>query len=130
MLIITLKTDQPQAELGLYIGNNKLETLKWHAHRDLSITLHKKIESLLKTHKKSWNNIEGVVCYRGPGSFTGLRIGLSVANALAYGLSVPIVSTSGKSWETTGIKKLLTGENENVALPEYGQEPHITRPKK
>ena len=130
MLVLTIKTNQPEAEIGLYDGDKEIETVKWPAHRDLSITIHKKIESLLKKHKKSWNDIAGIVGFKGPGSFTGLRIGLSIANALAYGLGVPIVGATGDSWQKGGIDKLLDGKNEKVIMPEYGSEPHITQPKK
>ncbi len=130
MIILTIRTDKPEAEIGLYDDQNQLVYEKWQAHRQLAETIHQKIQNLVNLQSKSLQQIEGIVVFKGPGSFTGLRIGLSVVNALAYGLGVPIVSTSGKSWETTGIKKLLAGKNENVALPEYGQEPHITKPKK
>jgi len=70
------------------------------------------------------------VVYKGPGSFTGLRIGISVANALAYGLNVPIVSTTGKDWQLQGIDRLKKGKNETSAVPDYGSEPHITLPTK
>jgi tRNA threonylcarbamoyladenosine biosynthesis protein TsaB len=74
--------------------------------------------------------IQGIVIFEGPGSFTGLRIGLSVANALAYGLNAPIVATQGDEWIEVGIKQLLNGANDGVALPEYGAPVHITNPKK
>lgn len=130
MLILTLRTDKREAEIGLYDNGKKLVYEVWHAHRSLSETIHIKIESLLEKANKDWSGIGGVVVYRGPGSFTGLRIGLSVANALAYGNNLPIVSESGESWIDDGITRLAKGDNETTALPEYGAEPHITQQKK
>jgi tRNA threonylcarbamoyl adenosine modification protein YeaZ len=47
------------------------------------------IETLLKTAGLKQNDLNGVVCTGGPGSFTGLRIGFSVAKGLALALGIP-----------------------------------------
>jgi tRNA threonylcarbamoyladenosine biosynthesis protein TsaB len=130
MIILTIKTDNPKAELGLYNGTEQLAHETWQAHRELAETIHGKIEQLLKSNQKDWQDIAGIVCFAGPGSFTGLRIGLSVGNALAYGVSAPIVSARGETWANDGIKRLLAGEADPLALPEYGAEAHITTPRK
>ena len=130
MLILTIRTDKPQAEIGLYEEGNKLFYDKWEAHRRLSETIHKQIAKFMQSISKDWNDIEGIVCFKGPGSFTGLRIGLTVGNALAYSLQIPIVSTQDKNWIKVGIEKLQKGQDETVAIPEYGSEAHITKPKK
>lgn len=130
MLIITLRTDKPEAELGLYDGNTQLAYETWLAHRQLAETLHGKIDALLKDQHKTLQNIDGIVVFKGPGSFTGLRIGITVANALAYSIGVPIVASEDPRWLEAGISRLLKGENEQIAMPEYGGEPHITPQKK
>ena len=130
MLILTIKSDAPEANLGLYDNSTLLKQENWLADRNLADTIHLKIEALLKSIGKDWSDISGLVCFEGPGSFTGLRIGLSVGNALAYGLSAPIVGSRGKDWVEMGIKKLLAGKNDQLVMPHYGSEPHITPPKK
>ena len=130
MLILTLRTDKPEAELGLFEDGRQIAYETWHAHRDLSVTIHKKIETLLKKEQCGWKDIEGIVCFKGPGSFTGLRIGLTVANALAYSLTVPIVSETGQDWIQQGLTRLQKGDNEVIAMPEYGSPVHLTLPKK
>jgi tRNA threonylcarbamoyladenosine biosynthesis protein TsaB len=77
-----------------------------------------------------WQDLEGIVCFKGPGSFTGLRIGLSVANSSAYGLNIPIIGTKGADWQSQAIDKLLAGQSDRNVLPFYGAEPHVTKPKK
>src|SRR4051812_8427843 len=96
MLILTVRTDKPEAELGLYSDSKKLTYLTWTAHRELAETIHLKIEELLAKSTKELNGlqgIEGIVVYKGPGSFTGLRIGFGVVNALAYSLEIPVVAS-------------------------------------
>lgn len=48
------------------------------------------IDSILKENNLSVKDIKDIVCINGPGSFTGLRIGLSVGKTMAYSLGVPI----------------------------------------
>lgn len=130
MIILSIRTDKPEAEIGLFDGKKELSKIHWQAHRKLAETIHLKIKSLLDDCNKSWQDIEGVVCFKGPGSFTGLRVGLSVGNALAYSLKVPIAGTTGKDWEKLGIEKLKLKKQEKIVLPEYGALAHVTQPKK
>lgn len=130
MKILTIRTDKPEAELGLYDGQNQIDYEVWQADRDLSLTILSKIKELLAKNKLEFQNLEGIVGFKGPGSFTGLRIGLTVANTLAYGLKVPVVGSDTEQWLEDGIGRLLSGDNEKVVLPGYGREPHITKPKK
>ncbi len=92
--------------------------------------MHEHIESLLKSKSnRKLKDLQGIICYKGPGSFTGLRIGLTVANALAAGLEIPIVAENGEEWIRSGVDALASGKNDGVALPEYGSPAHITLPK-
>ena len=129
MLIITIRTDKPEAELGLYEDDKQLKYEVWLAHRELAETIHKKIDGLLKSQHKELKDLGGVVVFKGPGSFTGLRIGITVANALSYSLAVPIVATEDPSWLERGVTALQNGQNDRLALPEYGADPHITPQK-
>lgn len=130
MIILTIRTDKPEAEIGLYDDNKQLAYETWLAHRQLAETLHGKIESLLKGQDKTWSDISGIVCFQGPGSFTGLRIGLTVGNALAYSYGLPIVAAQDPEWLEHGVERLLASETDTRAMPFYGAEAHITLQKK
>lgn len=130
MLILTIRTDKPESEVGLFDDNSKLAYETWHAHRQLAETIHIKLKQLLKSAGKTWQDVEGVVVYAGPGSFTGLRIGMSVANALAYSLDISISAASESEWIKQGQKKLNKGLSVPFVVPKYGSAPNITIPKK
>lgn len=130
MIILTLRTDKPKAEIGLFRGHEQLTYEAWQAHRQLAETLHHKITELLSFQGLALKDVEGIVVFKGPGSFTGLRIGLSVANALAYGLPCPIVGQTGDTWVNEGIEQLSIGKNYALVAPDYGSPVHITQPRK
>lgn len=129
MLILTIRTDKPEAEIGLYSENTEIDYQIWHADRQLSETILKKIDQLLAKHGKKLKDLTGIVCFSGPGSFTGLRIGISIGNALAYGLGISIVGSTKADWIKTGLTKLTANKNDKITLPKYGSLPHITKPK-
>lgn len=130
-MILTIRTDNPDAELGLFADDGEqLVYKKWQAHRKLAETLHLQIASNLQFISKKVSDLTGVIVYQGPGSFTGLRIGLSVANALAYSSSIPIVAVSGDTWLEDGIKQVVSTKPGKYVVPLYGADVRVTKPKK
>ena len=130
MTILLIKTDQPTTELYLYEDNQKVNEKIWLADRKLGETIHLEIANLLINSSRKKEDLEAVAIYNGPGSFTGLRIGHSVANALAYGLNLPLVATSGDDWVSRAITRLLNGENDKITIPYYGSPARVTKPRK
>lgn len=132
-MIVYLRTDKPDAEIWLseHIDSNEASVLyTWSAHRELSDTIHRKLISLLHEKGKKIPDIGGIVFYTGPGSFTGLRIGASVAQSLAWSLGVPLVGVNGNDWLALGRQALQGGERTISLRLEYGGKIHITEQKK
>ncbi|MEO7364620.1 MAG: tRNA (adenosine(37)-N6)-threonylcarbamoyltransferase complex dimerization subunit type 1 TsaB [Candidatus Saccharimonadales bacterium] len=130
MICLTLRTDKPEAEIGLYDDANQLSYQHWEAHRELAETIHLKIKEVLEAHSLGLADLQAVAIYAGPGSFTGLRIGITVANALATSLDIPIVATTGDDWLETGMAQLADGSSARQVTPEYGSLPNITAPRR
>lgn len=55
------------------------------------------IEKILQKHKLVFADLEAIEVEKGSGSFTGLRVGVAVANALGFALGIPV---NGKKLET------------------------------
>ncbi|MBC7707873.1 tRNA (adenosine(37)-N6)-threonylcarbamoyltransferase complex dimerization subunit type 1 TsaB [Polaromonas sp.] len=130
MLILTLRTDKPEAEIGLYNDTAQLSYQSWQAHRQLAETIHLKIKEVLDAQDLSLKDVEGIAMHQGSGSFTGLRIGITVANALADSLGIPICGKIGDDWIEPTIRRLLNNESDKLIIPEYGSLPNITAPRK
>ena len=129
MNILVLRTDSDTAYLGIYNDHSKIHEMTWPALRTLSQTL---LANIVKMSEKTGGleALDGLVVFKGPGSFTGLRIAISVANTLAYSLKIPIVGSEGQTWIEHGVKKLLKSQNDELVVPEYGAQPNITKPTK
>jgi len=76
------------SENGRLIGLKEDNSLQYsHAER-----LHVSIDELLQTANVSKTQIAAVGISKGPGSYTGLRIGVSAAKGLCYALKIPLIS--------------------------------------
>lgn len=130
-MILIVKTDSMQALLELADAQGvSLATDSWEAGRTLSRDLLARMQQLLAIQDAVWSDISGIIVFRGPGSFTSLRIGITTVNAIAYAQHIPLVGVIGDTWRQDGIDRLVSGEDDRVVLPEYGGEPHVTPPRK
>lgn len=129
-MILTIKTSTPVCELSLFDGDKVIAQKDWEADRQLSKDLLSELEKFLKSNKSDFKKLTGLVVFSGPGSFTGLRIGAAVFNALAYSLSIPVVGVSGQDWQEDGLAKLKASKNDKIVQPKYGHPANVTKPKK
>ena len=123
-MIILLDTSTAICHLTTVDGESS-NNFDWEAGR----TLARGLLAFIQEKVGDVKNISGIGIMRGPGSFTGLRIGMAVANTLADGLGVPIVGETGDSWRESALGRLSSGEDDQVILPFYGGDAHITKPK-
>jgi tRNA threonylcarbamoyladenosine biosynthesis protein TsaB len=128
---IALRTDTAMAELALLDAKGRqVTTERWEAGRQLSSQLLDHIQLMLLGQQLTWQQLTGVIVFQGPGSFTGLRIGITVANAIAYAQAIPVVGAQGEGWMADGVKRLKDGENDTRVIPHYGAAANVTKPGK
>jgi tRNA threonylcarbamoyladenosine biosynthesis protein TsaB len=128
-MILLLDTSTPECRLTFIDGDWRYES-KWEANRELAKGLLAYIQSQLEGQGKTWKDLSGLGIFKGPGSFTGLRIGITVLNTVSYAQEIPIVGETGEDWQEKATQRLLSGEPDEVVLPEYGGEANITQPRK
>jgi tRNA threonylcarbamoyladenosine biosynthesis protein TsaB len=128
-MILLLNTSTPLCELTLVDGDWRYSD-DWQADRTLAKHLLKYLHQQLQENDKTFSDISGIGVFEGPGSFTGLRIGLTVLNTIADSQHIPIVGAQGDDWQQTALRRLENGDNDEIVLPFYGSEAHITKPRK
>ena len=74
------------------------------------------VKDKLEENGYGWKDISEIEYMSGPGSFTGLRIGATVVNALAHELGVPLYDHHGAKHEQI--------------IPDYGRPARISKPRK
>jgi tRNA threonylcarbamoyladenosine biosynthesis protein TsaB len=128
-MIILLDTSTSVCQLTI-ISDNWQKKYDWQADRALAKNLLSFLKEKLEENNKTWSDISAIGVFKGPGSFTGLRIGLTVMNTIADAQNIPIVGGCGDNWQAETQAKLKAGKDEKIVLPFYGSEAHITVPKK
>lgn len=128
-MILLLDTSTNICKLTLIDGDWQFHD-EWQADRTLAKDLLAYLQTNLSRHGKVFGDISGVAVFEGPGSFTGLRIGITVLNTLADAEHIPIVGVRGEDWQVVGQSRLQAGENDRIIMPFYGSEAHITTPRK
>lgn len=90
MNILVLDTaDNRKITVGLIINGKKdIQTKEITSNRTQIIL--PMIDEILKKHSLKPEDLSGIQINPGPGSFTGLRIGLAIANAMSFVLKIPV----------------------------------------
>jgi len=90
-LFLAIDTATRAPSLALYDGERVVAEETWYSANGHTVELVPSIVRMLERQKVSPSQLQGIAVALGPGSFTGLRIGLSVAKGLALTLAIPLV---------------------------------------
>ncbi len=93
-MLLAIDTSTDTASLALVQDSETLAELTWRCEENHSVELLLRLTDLLNQTRSSLQSIGSIVVARGPGSFNGLRVGVSTAKGLAFSLGIPIVGIS------------------------------------
>lgn len=129
--IIHLDTADKLTRIRLYNhAGQTIDKMEWPARFNQSEELLQRIDDLLKKNQVAKADLSGILVNRGPGSFTGLRVGITTANFLAYSLNVPVVELKKEEKITNGLKKIAIQKGYNKSAEVfYDCKPRITSKK-
>ena len=89
-LLVAIDTATRMAGLALYDGETVRAEASWLSRNNHSVELMPALDRILAQQQVGPEHLAAVVVAKGPGSFTGLRIGMSVAKGLAQAQGIPI----------------------------------------
>ena len=93
MKILGIETSVKQSSAAIVIENDSYEVFS-DIKKDAAKSLPFIVENVLNKAQSSFNDIDGIAISMGPGSFTGLRVGLSYVKGLSLALDIPIIPIS------------------------------------
>ena len=93
-LILNIDTSLEIAFVSIFEGTRELLTAFNPKEADHASWIHVAIEQLLKDRGLTVGDLHAVAVTIGPGSYTGLRIGLATAKGLCFALGIPLVTVN------------------------------------
>lgn len=93
-LILHIDTAVQSSSVCLANGENIIATLVNPSEKDSASWLHVAIQDILKQNNCLPKQLQAIAVSAGPGSYTGLRVGMAAAKGLCYALSIPLIPIS------------------------------------
>lgn len=93
-LLLTVDSSTDWLNLALTKGNHPVATFQSNQHHAHARAILPMMEALLTTHGLDWAGLDGFGVCLGPGTFTGLRVGLATVQGLASVLDRPVVGVT------------------------------------
>ncbi len=94
MRVLAIETSGDLCSVAVVEGTAPVAELRFRHRMDLARRLAPAIRRLLELAELGLPDLEGVAVSLGPGSFTGLRIGVTTAKTLAWSLGLPVAGIS------------------------------------
>jgi tRNA threonylcarbamoyl adenosine modification protein YeaZ len=126
---IAIDTSTDTASLALVEERQVVAELTWRCGQNHTVHLLPNLQYLLDQNSLKLESADCIIVARGPGSYNGLRVGISTARGLAFSLGIPVVGISTlevEAWQhvLTGLPicPLLNAGREEVAAALYRME--------
>jgi len=90
--IINIETSTEVCSVALSHNEEVMSIIENHDGKSHASHLSSYIDQVLEESKIKYSDLSAIAVGKGPGSYTGLRIGVSTAKGMAYGLNIPLIS--------------------------------------
>lgn len=117
-MIVLIDTTKEESKLSLYGRENLLiDKTVWLSKADQTEKVLIIIDQMLKNNQVKKSDLQKIIVDNSDGSYTALRVGVTIANFLGYSLNIPVETLNQKD----NGKKFT-----QAVLPKYSMEPKIT----
>ena len=108
MLILSIDTSSADLSVALVNENGSLGLVEENMLRGQGEALIPYIQSMMLQAGLPMNAVEGVAVAVGPGSFTGVRVGLSTARGIGLALDIPVYGATNLEAAAAGLNEPVT----------------------
>lgn len=121
-LILHIETATDICSVALSEGDRQLSLMESGQERSHATLLNTFIREVVDRAGQKLRDLSAVAVSKGPGSYTGLRIGVSTAKGLAYALDIPLLASGTLENMASGVhssatvKKLMTDHGDRLLL--------------
>src|SRR5688572_4021525 len=91
-MILNIDTATEQASVCLSQDGNVVSTLSNDSQKDHASWMQVAINTLLQKEGYTMQQLQAVAVTHGPGSYTGLRVGMATAKGLCFALQIPLIT--------------------------------------
>ena len=109
-LLVAIESATPVGSVALFDGERLIGEWLAAPKKGHSSTLLSGLDSLLVATQRDRADISHIAISQGPGSFTGLRVGMAMAKGLAQGLGVPIIAVPTLDAFAWGVRDVATDD--------------------
>ncbi|MDX1956508.1 MAG: tRNA (adenosine(37)-N6)-threonylcarbamoyltransferase complex dimerization subunit type 1 TsaB [Chitinophagaceae bacterium] len=106
--ILAIDTAQESASVCIAKDKHLVAIRTNNNQKDHAVWIHNALEEIRIEAGIAWNELDAVAISNGPGSYTGLRVGLSTAKGLCYTLDKPLITIGTLEMMAWGMKELAT----------------------
>lgn len=109
MITILLDSSNTKLTVGIADGKSVIDFVSYEAWQQQSEFMVDELDKILKKHNFNRKDIKDIIVAIGPGSYTGVRIAITIAKVMALALSIPV-------FEVSSLRVLKDYDKESICL--------------
>ena len=134
--ILLINTALQEASVGISIDGKLIAQIGNSIQKDHAAFLHPAIEAICKNNNITLKDLKAISVINGPGSYTGLRVGLSAAKGFCYANQLPLICINTLEWMAFGnheqasdlIIPMIDARRMEVFTAVYSKQMHLVVP--